>query len=187
MSVSLTNRRELVRRYVKGTVIDIGIKDGYVWDYLTPDNVVGVDLDPWRHANFIQADGRLLPIKDKCFDTAVITEVLEHLDWDDRIKLLDEAVRVTRKVIIISVPDPDPRNMKCTPDTEWRMSHPLYVKTLRRVSKPEDDIHRPELMFDVNAVVRLLIIMLLRYQPSDVRVHRIRGSAYTGYGIVMYV
>jgi ubiquinone/menaquinone biosynthesis C-methylase UbiE len=52
--------------------------------------------------NYIQADAARLPFKDKEFDVAVLSEILEHVD--DPVAVIREAKRVAR-FVIISVPN----------------------------------------------------------------------------------
>lgn len=165
-----------------GRVVDIGAKDGYVWSGRAPENVVAVDLDPWKHCNSVQADARLLPFRDSCFDTSVMFELLEHLEDDDVVRAVNEAVRVCKKRVLISVPDDDPRNMRCNPVMEeiFVRNHPLFLSHRRRVSEPE--VHRPDRMFSPERL-RWLTGILGRY--GRVRIYRIVNPGYSGYGLVL--
>jgi len=50
------------------------------------------------------ADARDLPFPDKCFDTVVLGEVLEHLTPEGSRQAIQEARRVARQRIVITVP-----------------------------------------------------------------------------------
>lgn len=54
---------------------------------------------PWidRHAHFQQADGRHLPFDNSFFDTAILTDVVEHLAPEDLKQTLQELRRVLKK------------------------------------------------------------------------------------------
>jgi len=84
-------------------IIDIGGNKGFTFEGWDRKNIVTVDLDKYDVENFVQADAHHLPFKDKEFDTAVLGEILEHVD--DPIQVLKEAKRVAKKKIIITVPN----------------------------------------------------------------------------------
>jgi len=92
------DRAELARRFMYGRVIDIGCGDAlYIWGGRPPDYVTCVDLDMYPHTH-VQAAAEALPFRDNSFDTALLLEVLEHVD--DVEAVLREALRVARRVII---------------------------------------------------------------------------------------
>jgi len=58
-----------------------------------------------------------LPYEDDSFDTVLLPEILEHLNWDsgEVFRAIDEATRVARKGLLITFPDgsgPDAGNFK---------------------------------------------------------------------------
>ena len=92
------DRRELAYRFMYGRVVDIGCGDAViVWGGHPPDYVTCVDLDVYPHTH-VQAFAEALPFKDNTFDTALLFEILEHID--DVEAALKEALRVARRVII---------------------------------------------------------------------------------------
>ena len=92
------DRRELAYRFMYGRVVDIGCGDAViVWGGHPPDFVTCVDLDVYPHTH-VQAAAEALPFKDNTFDTALMLEILEHID--DVEAALKEALRVARRVII---------------------------------------------------------------------------------------
>ncbi len=96
------DRRELAHRFMYGRVLDIGCGDAiYLWGGRPPDFVTCVDLDIYPHTH-VQAAAEALPFRDNTFDTALMLEVLEHVD--DVEAALKEALRVAKRVII-SYPD----------------------------------------------------------------------------------
>jgi len=52
------------------TVLDCTYGKGRFWTKYTPDRLVGVDLNPVK-AKTVQADNRVLPFPDRCFDVVV--------------------------------------------------------------------------------------------------------------------
>ncbi len=107
-------------------IADIGCSDCPVtWDM---HNVVKIDTEPYDKLNnaalqlrgvgfekqeFIQANADRIPVTDKQFDVSLLTEVLEHVD--DPVKVLQEAIRVTKKTIIITVPNEAAWDLKWKP------------------------------------------------------------------------
>jgi len=102
-----------------GTVLDVGAADASVWIYYTQpppvERLVLLDCDLWRHKvkfSFVRGDGHRLPFKDRCFDTVVLGDVLEHCV--DPLMLLGEAKRVCSSRIVVTVPD----------EGVWKTKHP---------------------------------------------------------------
>lgn len=86
-------------------IIDMGCCYGFMFrDYPhDEDNVTSIDLDDYSHLipNFIKGDITKTSFKDKNFDVAVITEVLEHQStWDDSKEVLREACRIGKEVVL---------------------------------------------------------------------------------------
>ncbi len=106
----------LERHVVGAAVLDVACGPGTYAAVLAREGrrVVGVDLSrellrrgrrgagSWQAA---AASGFALPFRDGVFDTTLVLSVLEHVD-DAR--LLAEAVRVTRRRVIIQVPLQEP-------------------------------------------------------------------------------
>ena len=53
---------------------------------------------------FVTGDALALPFPDECFDCVSCVDVLEHLDVSDRLKALDEMVRVSQGRLLVAVP-----------------------------------------------------------------------------------
>lgn len=98
------NRFEWIRKQCnrKEKIVDIGGNKGHTFPNWK--NVIVVDIDDYsdKVKNFVRADAHKLPFKNKQFDTAVLAEILEHVD--NPIQVLKEAKRVANK-IIITVPN----------------------------------------------------------------------------------
>jgi len=104
-------RIKAVIAYAGKRVLDVGCADGSYVRFLRRRgyDAYGVDLlfdDAWRgedEALFKTGDICRLPYKDNAFDTVIAFEVLEHIKDVD--KALSELYRVTKKTVIISVPN----------------------------------------------------------------------------------
>ena len=75
---------------------------------------VGVDLfDPFLreskerriHSNYIKADVRYLPLKEKSFDAAFALDLLEHLSKDEGSDLMKRMEELARKKVVIFTPN----------------------------------------------------------------------------------
>ena len=66
--------------------------------------VVAVDLEP-HHPDILKADITSLPFPDNAFDLVTCLEVIEHLDNEKMLLAIRELERVTKKYIIISIPN----------------------------------------------------------------------------------
>jgi len=96
------DRATLARVFMYGKIVDIGCGDAlYLWGGNPPKNVTCVDIDQFKHTHVI-AEASKLPFKDKTFDTALLLEILEHVD--DVEKVLKEALRVSN-IAIVSYPN----------------------------------------------------------------------------------
>jgi SAM-dependent methyltransferase len=170
----LSDRKEL-RKFVVGSVLDVGIKDGYFWggQFSVPDYVVGLDLDVWKYKNFVQGDARCLPFRDKSFHTIVCTEVLEHIEPKFRMQVLKELKRVAKKVIIISTICDDPRNYDSNPDYHYNEKQPMCRKVLIDQKSCE---HKKEWIVDKQEV--------LNFFPKYIYFD-IENPFYLGWGVVV--
>lgn len=172
----LSDRKELVKRYAYGRVLDVGIRDGYVWGSKVPENVVGVDLEVWKHPNFVCADARMLPFRNSAFDTVVMTELLEHIAPDERHLVIGEAKRVCKGRIIISVPDGnDPRSYAKERDPYWSAKHPKCIRPLPPDSIPH---HMKEWMYTADSIRKLA-------EELGAELFEIENRYYKGWGLVV--
>jgi|SRR5581483_3130369 len=97
-------------------ILDAGCGEGFTMEKLEKNRIgkkiegveyskdaiiLGKNLFPTL--NFKQGSAYDLPYKDNAFDLVVCTEVLEHLDQPK--KALSEVLRVSKKYVLISVPN----------------------------------------------------------------------------------
>ena len=98
------------------TVLDVGCGEGFTLERLHKknigENLVGIDFlkraieigkKERPHLDLRQGNIYKIPFKDNSFDLVICSEVLEHVD--DPEKGLKELVRVTKKNLLLSVPN----------------------------------------------------------------------------------
>jgi len=87
-------------------VLEIGIGNGFVSRYLREHklNVTTLDIN---HDLFPDVAGSVLaiPFNDESFDVVSCCEVLEHLPYGEFTKALKEIHRISRKYVVLSLPD----------------------------------------------------------------------------------
>ncbi len=96
---------EYVLRLQQPPVLEIGVGNRTVSDYLHKYNVptVTLDLDPALRPD-VAASITHLPFQDQSFGTVMACEVMEHLPFDQFPVCLRELARVSRRFAIISLP-----------------------------------------------------------------------------------
>jgi ubiquinone/menaquinone biosynthesis C-methylase UbiE len=99
------------------SVLEVGCGEGFVLDYLVKRNPMltlsGIDQNPAavrmasqitaRGITYACADGQHIPYPDSAFEMVIISEVLEHVHTDPT-EILREAMRVSRRYLLITVP-----------------------------------------------------------------------------------
>lgn len=89
--------------FLKGKILDIGCWNAGLKKYL--DNgakYTGIDIDGDPDI-FINLEKQKIPFLDNSFDCVICADTLEHLD--NIHEIFDELIRVSRKYIIISLPN----------------------------------------------------------------------------------
>ena len=109
-------RIQWLKERTEGTVLDVGCSWGYLVTRL--NGQAGVDINPnlldigrllAPQVEFTEADARnLYQFEDNSYDTVVIAETLEHLEWTIGVHTaIGEAKRVARKKVLVTVPAPE--------------------------------------------------------------------------------
>lgn len=99
------NKYKIISREIFGdSILDLGSGPGTLAGLIRKrleKNLVLVDVIDFNKSNlpFILYDGRKLPFKNNMFDTVLLVVVLHHCD--NPLEVLEEAIRVSRKRIII--------------------------------------------------------------------------------------
>lgn len=108
---------EILKKYSNGNILDLGCGDGThargVYD-LSVGNVFGIDIsdyiisrakDMHPGIKFKRASAYKLPYKDNFFDFIYSIDIIEHLDYPE--KMLEEASRVLKDggVFVIQTPN----------------------------------------------------------------------------------
>ena len=114
-------RIQWLRQQVIGTVLEVGCNWGYV--LAAVKGQAGVEINPYlvavarllaRDRQFFIGSALALPVPDASYDTVMLPEVLEHLEWPDVPNAIAEARRVARKRIIITIPDGEEETVEAT-------------------------------------------------------------------------
>ncbi len=102
-------------KHLKGKILDIGsgtaykgrssyLKQAIKKNHPTPENISYYEVDISGAPDFVvDLEKEKLPFKNKSFDCTICTEVLEHLENPQEV--FEELVRVTKKNIVISLPN----------------------------------------------------------------------------------
>jgi ubiquinone/menaquinone biosynthesis C-methylase UbiE len=87
-------------------ILEMGIGNGFVRNYLKEKGIKIKTLDIDKRLNPDVAGSVLeIPFIDESFEVVVCYEVLEHLPYNDFPKALKEIYRVSRKHVVLSLPD----------------------------------------------------------------------------------
>lgn len=180
--MSYEDRRDFLRDYYDPSwlILDIGCKDAYPWCGNLPLNVIGIDIDLWIYENFINAIGEALPFRDKSFDMTIIFEVLEHLPREIGKMIIREAIRVSKRLILVTIPDRDERNINPYHDDKWILKHPLFRRFgrySRRITR-----HYWHTLWSLSDVVEFFKLFHLPFE-----IYEIENRYYKGWGIVLRV
>lgn len=157
----------------EGTVLELGCSEGYILSQINRPGCCGVDYDQDRvregkkkypDVKFYVLDIRYgLPFPDGYFDTVLAPEVLEHVDFDEAVYVLGEAVRVCRHRVLITLPyaggeDFDPKLVH-TPDHKW-------IPNVQSVSKLLDEAARGEPEYDMTLDSGFALIEVRKMQSD---------------------
>ncbi|MEE4310899.1 MAG: class I SAM-dependent methyltransferase [candidate division KSB1 bacterium] len=92
------------------TIADVGCGNGIIINSFGDRyNVIGVDRSKTAltEVSGLKVNGDIinLPLKSYCSDLVISSEVLEHLPGENLFKAIDELKRISRKYILITVPN----------------------------------------------------------------------------------
>lgn len=90
-----------------GKILEVGSGSYGISPYLNK-SVMGVDTNfdepEYPLLKQVRASGLNLPFKDNDFDVVIFSDVLEHVPKEKRKKVLEEAVRVAKKAVVVTGP-----------------------------------------------------------------------------------
>lgn len=119
---SYAHQLRAVLGFEPATVLEVGVGAGVVTAALRAMgvDVTTMDVQPELTPDCV-ASVTALPLRDKQYDAAVCCQVLEHLPFDAFGAALKELRRITRKGLVVSLPD-------ATPHYEVRLVLPKLPK-----------------------------------------------------------
>lgn len=87
-------------------VLEVGVGNGFVSKYIRDRaiNLTTVDYDAGLKPDVV-ADVKKLPFEDGAFDVVAAYEILEHLPYEESLQGLNELRRVSKRHVLISLPD----------------------------------------------------------------------------------
>jgi len=102
------DRTEFIKENIKkeDLVLDIGCSEGFLHQEIFGKNVVGLDIKTAKNKeNFVKGDALFIPFKESILYTAVVGELMEHLE--DPELFFRECKRVLKKngVLILTTPN----------------------------------------------------------------------------------
>lgn len=107
--ISYWHQIEVVLRCSPGSVLEIGIGNGFVSRHLQSKGIRVETLDfDAALAPRVAASAAALPFRSGSFDLVLCCEVLEHMPYEDVPTALDEFRRVSRGHVVVSVPNVRP-------------------------------------------------------------------------------
>lgn len=120
-------RMNWLRERCSGRILELGCCYGLVLAYC--HGHIGVDsneksialaevLNPG--ATFVHGDFRQLQFPDKSVDTVMIPDCLEHIPWDDVPQVINEALRLARQRVLITLPNSNAKMVAGSFKHQWR-------------------------------------------------------------------
>lgn len=102
-----------LKEHCAGKVLEVGCNFGYVLAWVGGHTGLDINatnielarlLSPDRQ--FIEGDAVSLPFPNESFDTVMLPDTLEHLDWPHGVHAaVSEAMRVAKGKVLITIPD----------------------------------------------------------------------------------
>ena len=112
-SGQIREKLEVLKSWIPNDVhniLDVGCGNGIISNALAADfDVTGIDISETAlkavKCNKIQCSATEIPVSDNSYDLVLSSEMLEHLSDEDLIKAIGEMKRITKRYIIVSVPN----------------------------------------------------------------------------------
>jgi SAM-dependent methyltransferase len=136
--ISYWHQINLIMSTRPATVLEVGVGNKFVSNYLRN---LGVDNHSLDFDERLEPDtvGSVLdlPFEDGQFDVACCFETLEHLPWEEFETAVEELRRVSRRFVLLSLPD---RTPYARVDLEWRF-HRQIARHLRDLPNLRPEVH----------------------------------------------
>jgi len=137
-------RIDWLKSNVAGRVLEIGSATGFVTNYVGASSGVDIRRDrtllasrKYPHVDFIECNASFLPFSDCSFDTVLLPEILEHVQFEIAQLILREAYRVSKSSILITLPNAsrpgwsdDSAIGGKNPEHMWAPTHALVTRKL---------------------------------------------------------
>ncbi len=100
-------KERLIKLYNESDrVLDVGSGNGALALLLNKSSIATTTMDiknksTFEEINLIVYDGSNFPFKNNEFDVVQLITVLHHIPWEDQLKVIQEAKRVGKRVIIM--------------------------------------------------------------------------------------
>lgn len=165
-----------------GTILEIGGNAGHVFRN-TGLNVTLLDINEFEKCEFPQvvADAHALPFHDNSFDCCVLAEILEHVH--NPILVLKEAVRVARRRVLVSVPDPQRTAPQFHPfrtvDMAMRQRKMTMEEMVQEGNPTMTTMRNLEQFFHNRWYTREMLESQLKYVGLPYQIEIAKGSAKT--------
>lgn len=133
----ILNRFDFQRIFARGTVLNIGVYDdpAKLWRDFGAVNLDINDLSPWYPERFVHAKAERITqfFKAKSFDTAILGDVLEHVE--DPFGLLMKSLFVAHRVVI-TVPSKE-HDVRYGEAKQERKDNPLMMDHIQQFEEKD--------------------------------------------------
>jgi Methyltransferase domain len=100
--------QELKRQLpAEGELLEVGsgsLGVGEFWNRSFVGSDVSFSTRPVEHMRAVACSGAQLPFRDQAFDAVVVSDVMEHVPPGMRKEIVDEALRVSRRIVVFGYP-----------------------------------------------------------------------------------
>ena len=100
--------QELKRQLpAEGELLEVGSGSlglGEFWNRSFVGSDVSFSMRPVKHMRAVACSGDQLPFRDRAFDAVVVSDVMEHVPPGMRKTIVDEALRVSRRIVVFGYP-----------------------------------------------------------------------------------